>query len=130
MAFLVDTTTGEITLVQGDSGELVVEGLNTDKNYTIYFAFYNSKRKRLGSEVSVESNMSPNVTLVIPASLTDLLTVPQGEESAEYYYGIKACYDYGDGYKYEDTLVVGNNDIGDLNLITVYPKKVEGFTND
>lgn len=127
MAFIVDTETGDITLVQGDSGELFIDGLNTDKNYTVYFAFYNSKRKRLGTEISVESNNSPNVTLIIPASLTDLLTVPQGAETAEYYYGIKVCYDYGDGYELEDTVIIGNKDIGELNTITVYPKKVEGF---
>lgn len=127
MAFIVDTESGDITLVQGDSGELFIDGLNTDKNYTVYFAFYNSKRRRLGSEISVESNGSPNVTLIIPASLTDLLVVPQGSETAEYYYGIKVCYDYGYGYEFEDTVIIGNKDIGELNTITVYPKKVEGF---
>ena len=127
MAFIVDTETGDITLVQGDSGELFIEGLNTDKNYTVYFAFYNSKRKRLGSEIYVSSNGNPSVTIIIPASLTDLLTVPQGSDMAEYYYGIKVCYDYGNGYEYEDTVIIGNKDIGELNTITVYPKKVEGF---
>lgn len=127
MAFIVDTKTGDMTLVQGDSGELFVEGLNTDKNYTVYFAFYNSKRRRLGTEISVDSNGSSNVTLIISASLTDLLTVPQGAETAEYYYGIKICYDYGDGYELEDTVIIGDKDIGELNTVTVYPKKVEGF---
>ena len=127
MAFIVDTETGDMTLVQGDSGDLFVQGLNTDKNYTVYFAFYNSKRRRIGTEVYVTSNQQPNVTLSIPASLTDLLTVPQGQETAEYYYGIKVCYDYGNGIEYEDTCCIGDKDIGELNTITVYPKKVEGF---
>ena len=124
MAFIIDTETGDMTLVQGDSGELFVQGLNTDKNYTVYFAFYNSKRKILGSEISVEANQSDHVILSVLASLTDLLTVPQGYETAEYYYGIKVC-DSLTGY--EDTVTIGNKDIGDLNTVTVYPKKVEGL---
>ena len=127
MAFIVDTETGDLTLVQGDSGELFVEGLNTDKYYTIYFAFYNNKRRVVGTEISVEANKSDHVILSILASLTDLLTVPQGADTAEYYYGIKVC-DPDDGF--EDTVSIGNKDIGDLNIVTVYPKKVEGLTND
>lgn len=65
------------------------------------------------------------VTFAIPASLTDLLTVPLGEETAEYYYYIKRCYaDTG----LEDTMQIGNLPIGD-NTITVIPKGAEG-TND
>lgn len=127
MAFIVDTETGDITLVQGDSGDLFVEGLNTDKYYTVYFAIYNSRRKILGTEVSIEANKSDNVILSIPATLTDLLTVPQGMDTAEYYYGIKVC---NEDEGFEDTVTIGNKDIGDLNVITVYPKKVEGLTND
>ena len=84
MAFIVDSETGNMTLYQGDSGELLVRGLNTDKNYTVYFAFYNSKRKRLGTEISVES-------------------------------------------KKKDTVIIGDKNIGELNTVTVFPKKVEGF---
>ena len=35
MAFTVDEN-GNISLVQGDSGTLVVDGIDTDKNYTVY----------------------------------------------------------------------------------------------
>ena len=124
MAFIVDSTTGDITLVQGDSGEILIEGLNTDKNYTVYFAFYNNKRRIIGTEVSISTNYNDHVILAIPASLTDLLIVPQGAETAEYYYGIKVC-NSTDGF--EDTVCIGSKDIGDLNVITVYPKKVEGI---
>jgi hypothetical protein len=124
MAFIVDSTTGDITLVQGDSGEILIEGLNTDKNYTVYFSFYNNKRRIIGTEVSISTNYNDHVILAIPASLTDLLVVPQGAETAEYYYGIKVCNSV-DGF--EDTVCIGNKDIGDLNVITVYPKKVEGI---
>ena len=124
MAFIVDSETGNMTLYQGDSGELFIQGLNTDKNYTVYFAFYNKKRRRLGTEVSIEANYSDHVNLSIPASLTDLLTVPLGLDSEEYYYGIKVC-DSVTGY--EDTSSIGNKGFGDLNVVTVYPKEVEGL---
>jgi hypothetical protein len=124
MAFIVDTETGEMILYQGDSGELFIRGLNTDKNYTVYFAFYNKKRRRLGTEISIETNQSDHVNLSIPASLTDLLTVPLGLDSEEYYYGIKVCDSVTN---YEDTSSVGNKGFGDLNIVTVYPKEVEGL---
>lgn len=37
MAFNIDEN-GNITLIQGDSGSLVINGLKTDKNYTVFFA--------------------------------------------------------------------------------------------
>lgn len=122
-AFIVDEKTGNITLVQGDSGTLIVQGLPSDKNYTVYFAIYNENRKIIGEEMKVQSNGSDVVTLKILSSLTDLLKVDLDETTAEYYYGLKLCNEDTD---YEDTLCVGNNDIDGINTITVYPKKVEG----
>lgn len=124
MAFIVDDD-GNITLVQGDSGQLVVEDLPTDKNYTVYFAICNSNRVRVGTEISVAANQSPTVVFEITATLTDLLTVPLGEEMAEYYYGIKICDSLTN---LEDTLCINNGDIGDINSVFVYPRKVEGLT--
>ena len=122
MAFIADIKTGDITLVQGDSGELVLDGLNTDKNYTVYFSVYDSHRNAIGSEISVSSNRSSTVVIVLSAQFTDLLTVPKKEAAAIYYYGIKVCDTDG----FEDTVCVGDKDIGELNIITVYPKTVEG----
>lgn len=121
MAFRVDEN-GNITMVQGDSGRLVINGLNTDKNYTVYFAIQDEKRKPIGDEIPVESNSQPTVVFSLNSNLTDLLKVKQDEETATYYYGVKACS--ADGY--EDTLNIGGSDMGDKNTITVYPKKVEG----
>lgn len=123
MAFIVDEK-GNISLVQGDSGELHIEGIPTDKDYKIYFAVQDNSRKPIGAEPFVNSDYHSSVVLSIPAVLTDLLTVKKDDESAEYYYGIKVC-DEDSGY--ENTLVLGDGDIGDLNTITVYPKKVEGI---
>lgn len=38
MAFNIDEN-GNITLIQGDSGSLVINGLKTDKNYTVFLQF-------------------------------------------------------------------------------------------
>lgn len=121
MAFKIDEN-GNITMVQGDTGQLVVNGLNTDQNYTVYFAIQDENRRPVGNEVSVESNMQPTVVFVLSSSLTDLLKVAEDEETHTYYYGVKTCTAEG----FEDTLSIGGSDMGDKNTITVYPKKVEG----
>lgn len=125
MAFIVDEKTGNITLVQGDSGTLVADGIDTDQNYKVFFSVYDEEGRIIGDEVYTYSNFSPVVTFQIPASLTDLLKVDGGiDDTATYYYGIKTCLE---GTGFEDTLCIGDSDIGDLNTITVYPKKVEGI---
>ena len=121
MAFMIDNE-GNITMIQGDTGRLVVNGLMTDQNYDVYFAIQDENRRPIGNEISVQSNSQPTVVFELSSNLTDLLKVGQDEETHEYYYGVKTCT--ADGF--EDTLIVGNGDMGDRNTITVYPKKVEG----
>lgn len=124
MSAIIDDD-GNIELVQGDSLTLYVNGIPTDENYKVYFSIYDVYGNTIGDEVNVESNHQSVIILEIPSGLTDNLTVTTGiDGTEEYYYGIKLCLeDTG----YEDTLCVGNSDIGDLNTITVYPKKVEGI---
>ena len=121
MAFEIDNN-GNITMVQGDSGQLVINGLNTDKNYSVYFAIQDENRKPIGNEIVVNSNRQSSVAFVLTPDLTDLLKVKQNDETATYYYGIKVCDNSG----FEDTMLIGNSAMGDKNTITVYPKKVEG----
>ena len=121
MAFRIDEN-GNITIVQGDTGRLVVNGLNTDQNYTVYFAIQDENRRPIGNEVNVQSNMQPTVVFELASQLTDLLEVAEDEETHTYYYGVKTCTAEG----FEDTLSIGGSDMGDKNTITVYPKKVEG----
>ena len=121
MAFRIDEN-GNIVMIQGDTGQLVVNGLNTDQNYTVYFAIQDENRRPIGNEINVESNMQPTVVFVLSSSLTDLLEVAGDEETHTYYYGVKTCTVEG----FEDTLFIGGSDMGDKNTITVYPKKVEG----
>lgn len=126
MAFSVDEL-GNISLTQGDSGTIVVEGLNTDKNYTVYFGIKDKNRNSVADELYVSSNKNDSVTFVLNAEYTDLLTVDKNNPYEIYYYGIKACYEDDN---YEDTLVVSDGDIGDMNAIIVYPKKVEGTQDE
>lgn len=121
MAFRIDEN-GNITMVQGDTGRLVVNGLNTDQNYTVYFAIQDENRRPIGNEVNAQSNMQPTVVFELASQLTDLLEVAEDEETHTYYYGVKICTVEG----FEDTLSIGGSDMGDKNTITVYPKKVEG----
>ena len=120
--FLVDEETGNITLRQGDSGEYTINGLPTDQYYDVYLAIQDKKRNPIGNEIKESANLKSSVTLKFLSSLTDLLTVPKSEETETYYFGIKLCDKLGN----EDTLIIGNNDVGDKNTITVYPKKAEG----
>ena len=61
---------------------------------------------------------------MLTGEFTDLLQVEKNESFSVYYYGIKVC---SSSSLLEDTLIFENSDIGDLNTITVYPKKVEGI---
>ena len=121
MAFMIDND-GNITMIQGDTGRLVVNGLMTDQNYDVYFAIQDENRRPIGNEISVQSNSQPTVVFELSSNLTDLLKVGQDEETHEYYFGVKTCT--ADGF--EDTLTICSGDMGDRNTITVYPKKVEG----
>jgi len=125
MAFNIDKN-GNITCYQGDSGSLTINGIPTDKNYTVYFAIQNEKRLPIGSEIYVSSNNNTSVIFSITPSLTNLLTVKANEDYATYYYGVKLC---DSGTNLEDTLQIAGSALGDLNTITVYPKKVEGIVN-
>ena len=122
MAFKIDEN-GNITLIQGDSGTLFINGINTDKNYTIYFAIQDKNRKPVGSELSVNSNKASSVVFELTGEYTDLMTVPKNSTCEIYYYGIKQCSDDG----LESTLLIGDNNIGYQNTIVVFPKKVEGM---
>jgi len=122
MAFKIDKD-GNISMIQGDSGLITIRGLNPNKNFTVYFAIQDKNRKPVGNELSVNSNNSSYVVLQLTADYTDLLTVKKDEPCAIYYYGLKIC---DETTHREDTLIVASGEIGSLNTITVYPKKVEG----
>ena len=121
--FIVDEETGNITLTQGDTGKYTITGLPTDQYYTCYLAIQDEKRNPIGDEIIENANLKSSVTFEFTSELTDLLTVKKNEETATYNFGVKMCDKTGA----EDKLLIGNSQIGDLNTITVYPKKVEGI---
>ena len=122
MAFKIDKN-GNISMIQGDSGIITIRGLNPNKNFTVYFAIQDKNMKSIGSELSVQSNNNSYVIFTLTGDYTDLLSVKKDESCAVYYYGLKICDEES---QREDTLLVSSNEIGSLNTITVYPKKVEG----
>lgn len=97
------------------------------KDGVIYFAFIKENKQLFGEEIAVDCQKQDTVSIHIHASFTDGLTVPNGEESAEYFYGIKLCTTDGTD---EETLLIGNNATPiDFNKVKVYPKRVEGTNN-
>ncbi len=117
---------GTIFLYQGDSGELVLNGLNKDLNCTVYFAVQDENRNPVGSELQVSSGSSEDVMFVLTPEFTDLLTVPKNKPYKVYYYGLKVCMNNSST---EDTLFISNGTYGTLNKIVVYPRKVKGVTD-
>lgn len=112
---------GDIITYQGDSLSLTFVGFEPDNNYTVYVQIRNSNNKPIGEQASVQTAGATEVTINVPSSTTDLLTVRSGEEYAEYYYGVKTVLD-----GVEDTQFINGGEFGTLNKITVYPIKAEG----
>ena len=125
MSLIIDND-ATISLYQGDSGEVVVSGLDIEKSYTVYFAIQDSSRNLIGQELQVGVSNSDSVTFVLTPEYTDLLEVPKNKPYEIYFYGIKACES---NTSREDTLFVADNTFGDLNRIIVYPRKVIGVEN-
>ena len=123
MSIKIDNN-GTIILYQGDSGNIVVSGLDDSKNYTVYFAILDEKGNLVGNELQTTTNKSDFVVFSLTSDFTDLLKVSKGKPFALYSYGIKVC---DIETKTEDTLIVENGDYGDKNLIIVYPRKVIGI---
>ena len=120
---LVIENDGTISMYQGDTGYVDVNGLNPEKNYNVWFAVRDKKRNLVGQELMVTSNFETSVSFFLDADFTDLLTVGNNKQFETYFYGIKVNEVDTDE---EDTLFVGNKDYGELNLMIVYPKQVEG----
>lgn len=122
MAFQIDKN-GNISMIQGDSGLITIRGLNPNKSYTVYFAVRDKNRNQIGDELSVSNNSNSYVVFKLTGDYTDLFKVKKDEPYAIYYYGLKIC---DENAQREDTLIIASDEMGSLNTITVYPKKVEG----
>jgi DNA-binding cell septation regulator SpoVG len=118
---------GNITLTQGDSFEFVVNDLPVVEGAKLFFAAQDEERNPVGNEVEVDI-LSSSTSVFLDADLTDLFIVSEDKKAQNYYYGLKLVYP--DGVKrVEKTLNIGGKKIGDLNVITVYPRKVKGDPN-
>lgn len=125
MALKIDEE-GTIYLYQGDTGEIVINGIPDDQNYKVYFAVQDMKRNPVGKEIVANSMENSSVAINLDASVTDELIVPANKKYETYQYGVKICTP---GTLNEDTLFIGSGDFGTVNTMYVYPKKVEGMTN-
>lgn len=115
---------GDVILYQGDTLEYTIYGLSVDNesNYKMFFSIYDKDRHPMIDEV--ESVISGGITVfTIPHTETDKLTVLTEEECRDYYFGIKLV---NTETSYEETLQIGDCTYGDLNTITVYPRKTIG----
>lgn len=125
MSIAIDAE-GTITLYQGDTGEIIVNGLDTEKNYTVYLSVRDKNRNPIGDEFRKTSNQRPSVSFFLDSDFTNKLTVPQRADYETYYYGIKVCEL---GAFTEDTLFIAGKSYGESNRMVVYPKQVEGTVN-
>lgn len=117
---------GTMYLYQGDSGEVVVTGLDDSLSWTTYFAIQDAERNPIGEELQVSAINTDTVSFILTSEFTNLLTVPKNQPYQIYFYGIKVCEAGGVN---EDTLFVDGSTYGDLNLIVVFPEKVKGAKN-
>lgn len=125
MALAIDTD-GTITMYQGDTGEIVLNGLDEEKNYVVYLSIRDKNRNPVGEEMSITSNQRPSVTFFLSADFTNKLTVPKNSNYEIYYYGLKVCEL---GASTEDTIFIAGKTYGEDNRLIVYPKQVEGTLN-
>ena len=119
--FNVDGDTGDVICRQGDSGEITFMDIPRDRNYLVYFSVYNQKRK-----IIFELQGTPfegTITFYLSPEDMDKLEVKVNDSAATYYYGVKICVPEDD---FEDTVLVADKELGELNIMTVYPKIVEG----
>ena len=114
---------GNITTRQGDT--FYIDLTEIDSSFVggeLYVQVINDKRKPMFENEPHKTVSDATERITIGASLSNLLTVKPSEDYAEYRYAVK-CVKSG----VEDTWLLGNTeDFGELPVITVYPKVVEG----
>lgn len=81
-----------IYLYQGDSGNIKITNLPNDRNYLLYFAISDpDTNKIIGEELTYQTEYRPSVEITLSSSLTDKLTIPDGESKGIYQWGLKLC---------------------------------------
>lgn len=120
--WIMNEETGDATTRQGDTFSLKVIGITDD--WTAYFSVYRGSDRSILFEIEAHP-VNNETTFDVAAGDSDLMEVPEGKKTEIYYYGIKRCKN-----GIEDTVIVGNKSVGDLNKIVVYPKITEGTVNN
>lgn len=119
--FIMDDETGDIITRQGDTWMLQVTGIPDD--WEAYFSVYKGDTRERLFEIETQPDNGVSI-FNVTASNSNLMTVPDGKKTEVYYYGIKRCKN-----GFEDTVIIGSKNVGDLNKITVYPLITEGAEN-
>jgi len=119
--FIMDDVTGDMTVRQGDTYTFVVSGISDD--WVVYYSVYRKSDRHIIFEVS-STPINEETTFNITAAQSNLLTVPTEKKTELYYYGIKRCKE-----GIEDTVLIGDKEVGELNKILVYPLITEGDEN-
>ena len=113
---------GNIECFQGDTIKLPLTGIDTSHDYAVYLQIRDENRNPIGTQVQTATGGLPDVLITISDETTDLLTVPQDEDTKTYYYGVKLVYN-GE----ENTLFLGEGATFDtMYEIIVHPKKADG----
>ena len=112
---------GNIYIYQGDSGEIVISGLPTDKNYRVCFSIKDINNKIVSELLEVMSNCNSQVIFSITSAFSLKLKIPKEEEVGFFSYGIKTIDEEGN----ENTLFVEGCGYGEKNKVIVFPQKVE-----
>lgn len=120
--FIIDEETGDSTGRQGDTWNISVNGISDD--WTVFYSVYEKDSRNIVFEISTKP-VNGVANFFIEAENSDKLTVPDGKKTEKYYYGIKRCKD-----NIEDTVIIGNKNVGDLNLLLIYPKITEGTVSN
>ena len=120
--FMMNEITGDIITRQGDTWTVRITGITDD--FDAYFSVYKGDTRERLFEIQTKPVEGVS-TFEIDAAHSNLMTVPTGKKTEIYYYGIKRCKD-----GMEDTVIVGDKGVGDLNKITVYPLITEGAENE
>lgn len=115
---------GDVEMFQGDDIEFHFIGVPTDDDYDVFIEIQDENRVPIAKQVQVKSNYLDKVDIHLTGNYTKLMTVPADEKYKNYYYGVKYC---SESRGIEQTFLLPNKKIGDLNVIKVVPQAVEGI---
>lgn len=116
---------GDVVMYQGDDIYLRFFGVPTDDNYDAFIEIKDVEtRKTIAPQVQTQTNFQDFVSFHLLGAYTKLMTVPDDAKYKNYSYAVKYC---NEAKGIEQTFLIGGKDIGELNIIKVFPQGVEGI---